>query len=178
MHAKSLLAQGAHTGEDYDGVAAHSVDDSAPQFDETANAAPQIAASAEQSLGDEAASHSGNHAARPLLLDNAAQAGTTWTLKSASNQAPADSSGGDGGGGGDAGAADLLWSSSLEGEASDQTSGVGFSQILNAEHMESKPDGELSNASGLSSKFSFGSGRRCPHRHLECPDGSPPGSKP
>jgi hypothetical protein len=158
MHAKSLLAQGAHAGEDYDGVAAHSADDSAPQFDEPASAAPQIAASAEQSLGDEAASHSGNHAARPLLLDNASQAGTTWTLKSASNEARPDSSGGDGGGGGDAGAADLILSSgSLEDDARDQISGVGSSQILSPDHIESRLDGELSKSSGLGANFSLAS---------------------
>jgi hypothetical protein len=157
MHVKPLLAQGAHAGEDYDGVAARAPSDSASSLEETATGPGHIATPPEQILADESASHSGNHAARQLLLDNPAQAGTTWTLKSASNEVPPDASGGDGGGGGDAGAADLLWSSSLEGEASDQTAGVGSSQMLNAEHMEWKPDGELSNASGLSSKFSFGS---------------------
>jgi hypothetical protein len=155
MHVKPLLAQGAHAGEDYDGVAARAPSDSASSLEETATGPGHIATPPEQILADESASHSGNHAARQLLLDNPAQAGTTWTLKSASNEVTPDASGGDGGGGGEA--ADLLWSSSLEGEASDQTSGVGISQILNAEHMESKPEGELSNASGLSSKFSFGS---------------------
>jgi hypothetical protein len=150
MHAKSLLAQGAHAGEDYDGVAAHAPADSASSLEETASAARDNATPTEQILTDEAEPHSGNHAARPLLLDNPTQAGITWTLKSVSNEVPPGASGGDGGGG------DFLWSSSFEGEGSEQTSGVGSSQMLSADHMQWRPDGELSNASGLTSKLSFG----------------------